>query len=574
MGFDLPVMNRLRRSGRALSPASLFSTGAQGVIYDPRDLTTMFQDSAGTTPVTAPGQLVGLRLDKSKGGPGPELAPNGSFDNPVTTGWTAQSSATLSVVSGELNINTATGANFPGGLYAFTTVVGRTYRVSLTARRTATFSACRVYVSDSGGNFITDLPVIGTTTTTYNFVFVARQVSTTVAIFEFTSSSGTGTIFVDNVSIKELPGNHATQATSGARLTYGIEPKTGTRNLFTYTEQFNNPIWAGSPVITPDAIAAPDGSMTADLVTSGGMFRSFGPTLGISYTASVYAKPYGAASTMRLQSGSGFSPRGTTTFNLTAGTVSSGPGVITPIGDGWYRLSVQLTYATAADANVYWDTFGTGAYIWGAQAEVGPVATPYQKVVTAFEVTEAGVPTCHYCAYAGANSMATAAIDFTATDKMSVFAGVRKLSDATTAALIEFSTNIAINTGSFLVTAPNTTGASGDYGFYSRGSVTIGSSAKSAANPAPITSVISAFGDISIDERKIRVNGTGEVVDASDQGTGNYGNYSLYIGRRADSTLPFTGRDYGIVIVGKAASAAEINITEAWLAANTPTVVL
>jgi len=61
---------------------------------------------------------------------------------------------------------------------------------------------------------------------------------------------------------------------------------------------------------------------------------------------------------------------------------------------------------------------------------------------------------------------------------------------------------------------------------------------------------------------------------ASGQGTGNYGNHILYIGRRAGASLAFVGRDYGIVVVGKAASAAEINITEAWLAANTPTVVL
>ncbi len=47
------------------SPLDLFSAGEQGVWYDPSDLTTMFQDSAGTMPVTADGQPVGLILDKS-----------------------------------------------------------------------------------------------------------------------------------------------------------------------------------------------------------------------------------------------------------------------------------------------------------------------------------------------------------------------------------------------------------------------------------------------------------------------------------------------------------------------------
>lgn len=47
------------------SPLSLFANGEQGVWYDPSDFTTMFQDSAGTTPVTAVEQPVGRILDKS-----------------------------------------------------------------------------------------------------------------------------------------------------------------------------------------------------------------------------------------------------------------------------------------------------------------------------------------------------------------------------------------------------------------------------------------------------------------------------------------------------------------------------
>ena len=47
------------------SPADLFANGEQGAWYDPSDLTTMFQDRAGTTPVTADGQTVGKVLDKS-----------------------------------------------------------------------------------------------------------------------------------------------------------------------------------------------------------------------------------------------------------------------------------------------------------------------------------------------------------------------------------------------------------------------------------------------------------------------------------------------------------------------------
>lgn len=49
-------------------PLSLFAAGEKGVWFDPTDISTLFQDSAGTTPVTAYGQKVGKILDKSGNG--------------------------------------------------------------------------------------------------------------------------------------------------------------------------------------------------------------------------------------------------------------------------------------------------------------------------------------------------------------------------------------------------------------------------------------------------------------------------------------------------------------------------
>lgn len=43
----------------------LFANNEQGFFYDPNDLSTMYQDAAGTVPVTAVGQAVGLIRDKS-----------------------------------------------------------------------------------------------------------------------------------------------------------------------------------------------------------------------------------------------------------------------------------------------------------------------------------------------------------------------------------------------------------------------------------------------------------------------------------------------------------------------------
>jgi hypothetical protein len=49
-------------------PTTLFSSGQKGVWFDASDITTLFQDAAGTVPVTALGQPVGRWLDKSGNG--------------------------------------------------------------------------------------------------------------------------------------------------------------------------------------------------------------------------------------------------------------------------------------------------------------------------------------------------------------------------------------------------------------------------------------------------------------------------------------------------------------------------
>ena len=59
--MSIPLLFAKRR----FNPRRLFAAGEQGVWYDPSDFSTMFQDSAGTTPVTAIEQPVGLILDKS-----------------------------------------------------------------------------------------------------------------------------------------------------------------------------------------------------------------------------------------------------------------------------------------------------------------------------------------------------------------------------------------------------------------------------------------------------------------------------------------------------------------------------
>lgn len=65
-GFTLKANGAICiQNPETFNPLSLFSLGEPGGWYDPNDLTTLFQDDAGTIPVTAPGQVVGRMLDKS-----------------------------------------------------------------------------------------------------------------------------------------------------------------------------------------------------------------------------------------------------------------------------------------------------------------------------------------------------------------------------------------------------------------------------------------------------------------------------------------------------------------------------
>ena len=70
LGFDRPSFG-IKTFGFGLdefSPLELFSGSKQGVWYDPSDKSTLFQDVAGTVPVTKDGDPVALMKDKSGNG--------------------------------------------------------------------------------------------------------------------------------------------------------------------------------------------------------------------------------------------------------------------------------------------------------------------------------------------------------------------------------------------------------------------------------------------------------------------------------------------------------------------------
>jgi hypothetical protein len=68
------------------------------------------------------------------------------------------------------------------------------------------------------------------------------------------------------------------------------------------------------------------------------------------------------------------------------------------------------------------------------------------------------------------------------------------------------------------------------------------------------------------------VNGAQVGSVLSDQGTGNYGNYPLYLFRRGGTTLPFNGNLYALIVAGGSYPLSTIQRVERLLSRITPTV--
>lgn len=175
----------------------------------------------------------------------------------------------------------------------------------------------------------------------------------------------------------------------------------------------------------------------------------------------------------------------------------------------------------------------------------------------------------YYLDYDGVDDgMATAAIDFSASDQATVIIGITKNSDATVAVALELSANSGSNNGAFGINAPNTTGASGDFGFGVRG--TSARSLLSGTLAATTTRVITGLAEIDPVNRVLRVDGSQVASDTINSvGTGNFGNYPIYLGRRGGTTLPFNGRQYAIIVRSAFTSGTDLTDAEAYVAEKT-----
>ena len=178
----------------------LFSNQEQGFAYDPNDLTTLYQDAAGTVPVTAAGQPVGLMLDKSKG-----LSLSAELFNAALdfNNW----SRTAAVTSVTANSFTTNGL---GGCTKNPITTGMSPTKSYQVR---IFGTCNVaHKIRSSSTYVGEVSVPAGA-----FDVTIKSPITFADSSMYFQLQAAGTITVNSISIKELAGNHTYQTTSASR---------------------------------------------------------------------------------------------------------------------------------------------------------------------------------------------------------------------------------------------------------------------------------------------------------------------------------------------------------------------
>ena len=207
-------------------------------------------------------------------------------------------------------------------------------------------------------------------------------------------------------------GSRVTRAADIADITGADFAKT---NLLQYSERFDDDAWfkANSATITPNTIAAPDGSITAETFNrnntgTGNYLDSRGVsknTAPVTYTWSLFVKKNDARyASLRLQGT--YPSRADVVFDLDTGTVavaasstsnfSNASGSIHASGNSWFRVSLTATsdsineikalFGCSAEANQIdgASSVANSVYIWGAQLEEGNVLTEYTSSVETF----------------------------------------------------------------------------------------------------------------------------------------------------------------------------------------------
>lgn len=510
----------------------------------------LYQDAAGTTPVYMPGQgqidpPVGLLLDKRLGlARGPELVSNGDF---ATDTWWSKDTG-VAITGGACVFSAVTTSR---GVYRSSlTQVGKCYVVTYTV--VVNSGAIRPLIAGSFG-------VSRTTSGTYTEVLSG----TSGALFGlFANPSFDGA--VDNVSLREVLGNHAFQATTTSRPTLSAR-----YNLLTATEFANGltdaPSRAG--LISATALAGYAGAVA---------FGYDGATTSYAYKNDIGSYPLATVSVV-VQMDDGNAPMfgatssaSNTDFALVVRNAAINPStyLVTPLPNGCYMVSGSqvATSGSSAVGVVKYNsnsprTFKVTAFDL-RPANDGVGLPPYQRVLDANTYDTVGFPL--YLKFDGVDDwMQTANVDFSGTDVVAIATAYRKMSDVSVGEVFALSGSPTANAGTFGFYAPETGGGTVAAVFFARGASSIISGQR--LGTAPISCVAGGWASLSMPYMQYRINQGVSLTSSVATGGGNYGNYPLFIGRRNGTSFPFNGRLYGLIIRGAATPDPTISRVERYL---------
>lgn len=548
-------LSGLRTLDPAASVRALFANDEPGVWFEANDANTLFTDVAGTTPVTTPGDAVALQLDKSQGLQlGPELVTNGTFDTDSDwtkgTGWT---------ISG--GVASSSDGSSSALTQSVSTTTGKIYAVTFT-------------ISNGSGSWFLGVR-LGSTTNQYTFTTTGTKTVYLIDAGDHRlrfADGAVGSFDIDNISVRELPGNHRTQATTAARPLYALHPVGGVRNLLEYTEEFDNAVWiksesgvATAPVVTEDFADGPLPNTRASRIVfnlNGGttssdvsQIRNSTPYVLDEYTVSFW---------LRSNTGSNYD------IIFTIGNSQVGEVTVTST---WQRLSLTFTPSVDNAVSAGIRTRGslgssdvTDILVWGAQFEQGSTATNYQRVGSFLDVSEEGKARRGRLWYNGTSHFMQTGTITPGTDKVQVFAGIRKLRNNAQEAVLELNNfaEAGLSVQTLTTFAPWRFGSRGD----AAPSI---ADATSNTFPSPVSSIITGLGDISGDSAILRVDGVQEAISTADQGAGNYATSQLRFGARAGTSLFYNGyEDTSIIRFGPNLDTDTISKVESYVASKTP----
>jgi hypothetical protein len=475
----------------------------------------------------------------------------------------------IGVTGGPLRI---TGASLVNGAYELATAGGADYELQ-TERQTTMDN-------------ILFIPGIANPVSEINaLLFGAGQQGTFIAP-SLTASLISGSTF--GTGVETLPdlsprNNPFSQATPSSRAAWFREPKRGRVNLLERTDEFDNAYWTkGNTTASGNRVTANAGTHAA--YVERGVTNS---NPSVAHTVSFIFLPTPGRNRYVWIGERGVAPIASATFDLdgvsVVGKAVAVTAAISLLPDGSVLCSMTSTTGVGATSTPQFALAGSTytadrpSITWAggefldakAQYQIGSTATAYQRVTTAFDVTEQGQRDCYGVRADGTDDFYQRAIDFSGTEQMTVFAAVRKLSDAADGSIVEHTVG-GLN-GWFGIYAPGS-GTVARFQYNTRGTSASLPFTTSTAFNAPITAIVTGQSRISTDLATLRINGTQVASSASDQGSGNYANATLNLFRREGGTMPFNGNLYALIVAGGSYPLSTIQRVERLLSRITPTV--